>query len=659
VYFTVRLLQEIRQKSVTLRKYYCVTMKKLLITGVLAGIYLTPALAQEQNETLSQEEKPAVHQFKCSHMVKTPALRDMMPYLKVSDNYVDPEWKPKDRDRSGYADPSTINDKMDADPIVQTEMGKIDGSGMMKASWDGLGGGYPPDPTGAAGMNYYVQAKNSSYRVYNKDGTPATSTFGLQSLWPGENDGDPIVMYDHYADRWFISQFKVDQSGSNDAILIAISETSDPTGAYYAYTFPIPMGGWSFPDYPKYGVWTNGYYMSANSGSDNCVIFEREKMLQGDNTASAITMTFPSSIKFFFRSYAPSYAEGIWEPGADEPFYYFHIQDDLWSGVSYDHIKVIKCTVNWDQPNQSDVQVSQEIPVAPINTYFTQSWDDISQPGTSQKLDAVAGIFMYRVQYIKSGDWNHALMCTTVDVNGNNSKAGIRWFELRQDPSDPNNPWELYQEGTYSPDGLSRWMGSMAMDQNGHIGMAYCVSGSSESPGLRYTGRFANDPLGEMTIDEQIAVTGNGAQSVTNRYGDYSQMSIDPGNNSLFWFTGEYMGNNNQPRVRIFNFSMWQLEGLGSESGTIENVGFEEEDIPTYFNAYQPNLGEMRVVWNGIKDNEFDIQLIDMSGKIVRVERVSTADQEKTFAVPTFARGIYMIRLVGENTDLTEKVYLN
>ena len=163
-------------------------------------------------------------------------------------------------------------------------------------SFNGLSGGGPPDPTGAVGKDYYVQGKNTAYRVYNKDGSSAGFSNQLLSLWPGStNDGDPIIMYDRYADRWFISQFQTD----TDKILIAISETSDALGSYHAYTFDVPVGGNAFPDYPKFGVWSNGYYMSANCSNNNCVVFEREKMLLGQS-AQMVRMNFPSSIRYFF-----------------------------------------------------------------------------------------------------------------------------------------------------------------------------------------------------------------------------------------------------------------------------------------------------------------------------------------------------------------------
>ena len=121
------------------------------------------------------------------------------------------------------------------------------------------GGSYPPDPSGAIGTNYYVQSVNATpFKVFNKTTGAQVGTvkqigslFGLTS-----NDGDPIVLYDKYADRWFLSQFGL----SGNKIYIAISTTNDPTGTYYCYTFTSP----AFPDYLKFSIWQDGYYMCSN-----------------------------------------------------------------------------------------------------------------------------------------------------------------------------------------------------------------------------------------------------------------------------------------------------------------------------------------------------------------------------------------------------------
>ena len=146
------------------------------------------------------------------------------------------------------------------------------------------GSGVPPDPSGAVGTDRYVQAVNTAYRVYLKTtGQSVGAAHNLSFLWPGSQDaGDPIVLYDRHADRWFISQFNF----SPNRILLAISETNNPAGSYYVYEFSFS----SFPDYPKYSVWWDGYYMTSNS-SKTAVVFEREQMLAGNPDARMVALT--------------------------------------------------------------------------------------------------------------------------------------------------------------------------------------------------------------------------------------------------------------------------------------------------------------------------------------------------------------------------------
>lgn len=612
-------------------------MKKTFTLLFAVGLFTGQAFSQAQNGTSGAN--PIF--TKCNYMVKTPPLRELMEDITF---YPAEEGAPKIGDKKWTADWSTINDigipeNDNMDPVAQLELGNKSGAGMTKANWTGQNTtAFPPDPTGAAGPEHFVQAINSSWRIYEKDGSSVGGQMNLSSLWSGSsNDGDPIIMYDRYADRWFISQF---QTSSPFEILIAISETSDPTGAYYAYSFNQN----SFKDYPKFGVWSNGYYMSANSNSQNCVIFEREKMILGDASAGQIAMTFPN-IPFFFRSYAPIYAEGTTEPGMDDPFYFFHIQDNSWSGVSSDHIKSLKVTVDWTTTSNSNITIDQEIAISSLNTVFTNSWDDIVQPGTTQKLDALAGVFMYRVQYRKFPDYNVALMTTVADVDGNNT-AGVRWMELRDDG---DGVWYLYQEGTYAPnDGNSRWMASIGMDLNGNIGMAYSFCGPSEYAGIRYTGRYKDDPLGEMTVIEQIAIEGTGFQTGANRYGDYSQMTVDPTDDATFWYTGEWLPGGSSHRTRIFSFAMWEL--LGDNENKVENP---------FFNAYQEDPNSLTAVWHSIKDEEVNIQLMSIEGKVILTEKVGGLDKKIKMNLPDFATGIYFIKMTGKNTDLTKKVYLN
>lgn len=611
------------------------TMKKtttLFIT--LLGSALT---LNAQNQKEEMEVKVTYDQ--CESFTKTAPLRDLLKTLTPIDEatYYDSFVA---KDRKYQQDWSTVNDhgipsNNGMDPVAQTTNGSRDGGNWQKANWQALSGAFPPDPSGAAGPDHYVQAVNSSYRVYNKDGSAASSPAALGSLWSSTSDGDPIVMYDRFADRWFISQFKT----SNNGILIAISETADPLGAYFLYTFTFP----SFPDYPKFGVWSNAYYMTSNMGSNDCVAFDRDKMLLGDASAGKINMSFPYFYQFF-NSVAPAYAEGPTLPEADEPGYFFAVQDDSWSGVSTDHIKVLKATLDWDVPSNSSVVIHQSVNTAAFNGIFTGSWDDITQQGTTQKLDAVAGIFMYRAQYRRFDDYNVVMLCHTVDVD-NTNRAGVRWYELR-DNNDGN--WFIHQQGTYSPDSQnSRWMGSIAMDKQGNIALAYSFAGPNNYAGIRYTGRYKNDPLGQMTVQEQIGIAGSGFQTGGNRYGDYAQMTMDPADDMTFWYTGEYLGSGGTRRTRILSFSSWHL--LEEE----ENV-----ELVPFFNAYQPQSETIRVVWADIADQQVTATITDMQGKLIANRAINTADTQMDFDISNVAGGIYFVTLTGEKTKLSKKIYI-
>lgn len=413
-------------------------------------------------------------------------------------------------------------------------------------SWTGIDessqGATPPDPSGAAGLNHYVQMVNTAMQVFDKNGNSLWGPTSLSSVFPGsDNEGDPIVLYDQFADRWFISQFQ--ESGNK--MLIAISKTNDPLGAWYYYDYAFD----EFPDYPKFSIWGDGYYMTANMGVQNAVCFERDKMLQGDASARMVALTFPNLETNGFFSALPAHASGDLLP--DDPINFFYFQDDGWAQGN-DRIKIWEMSVDWNNPSSSSIALKQELDVAPFNSEFDENWNDITQPGTSKKLDGVPGAFMYMAHYRSFGSYNSVALCHSVDVDLSNSiRSEIRWYELHQE----SGVWKINQQSTYGPDADSRWMGSIAMDRQGNIGLGYSVSGSSTYPSIRFTGRKNGDDLSEMTISESNAFNGTGVQTNTNRYGDYSHMTLDPSDGLTFWYTGEFMGQSGW-ETGIFSFKI-------------------------------------------------------------------------------------------------------
>jgi hypothetical protein len=144
--------------------------------------------------------------------------------------------------------------------------------------------------------------------------------------------------------------------------------------------------------------------------------------------------------------------------------------------------------------------------------------------------------------------------------------AGIRWFELRQ--ATDNDPWELYQEGTYiSPyNDKHAFSGSMVMDGQGNIGMGYTTCSSQEKISIYYTGRYANDPLGQMTVDETL-IAQSTSNNPSNRLADYVQISLDPSDDATFWHIAEYFKSGQRTDVvGVFQFAPNFVIDLGVAS---------------------------------------------------------------------------------------------
>lgn len=424
----------------------------------------------------------------------------------------------------------------------------------------------PTDPTGAIGPNHYVSAKNSAFAIHDRSGNELVSSTSLSEIFPGETDGDPVVFYDNFADRFVITQFKGAFSNP-DGLLIAISKGPNPvTDGWYTYQFILD----SFPDYPKFSIWSDGYYVTANKNQDairdNEVVYvmERDKMLLGDEESKIIGFPLPGGNTFGFYSPASFNALGNELPPKGDARIVFY-QDDEWEGVSQDALKFWKINVDWSAPSQSTIAEAEEIAVTPFDSVFDGGdFSNLPQPGgASNNIDVLQGAIMYATNYRRFCGYNSVVLNFAVDIDPvADNISGIRWYELRQNGD--GQPWTVFQEGTYtSPDGKSAWCGSMAMDVFGNIGMAYTTMGTIANgatadsfASIRYTGRFAGDAPGTMTIAEQTIVEGTGPQvNGGARYGDYAHLTVDPLDDQTFWHIAEYFeatGDNARNIVGVF-----------------------------------------------------------------------------------------------------------
>ncbi len=428
----------------------------------------------------------------------------------------------------------------------------------------------PPDPNGDVGPNHYVEMVNLAFAVYDKQGNLLLGPVDTGTLWSGfavedctDPSGDPVVVYDQLEDRWILTQFttRFTSDPQNDVFYncVAISQTGDPTGAYFRYAF---TSGNFFPDYPKYGVWTDSYLLTSRDFGPtveygiSVYALEKNKMLAGNPKARAVQFFLDSDVVPIYLmgdGLLPADIDGTRRPQDRAPAPFVGTMDTNGPyGAPFDALNVFELNVQWNSKPVASFGLAAQLPVNAFDSAFPcgvvpgtlppSSRDCLPQPGVtngSQYLDILSYRQRptYRLAYRNTGKYE--ALVTNQSVEASTATAGVRWYEIRR----TEGQYSVYQQGTFAPtDGVNRWMGSIAMDKKGNAALGYSVvDGTSVFPGIRYTGRLAGDTLGEMTLGEGTIINGSGIQRTTNsRWGDYTSMNVDPVDDCTFWYVNEY-----------------------------------------------------------------------------------------------------------------------
>jgi hypothetical protein len=346
------------------------------------GVVLAASALVGASSVSAADTKPIVRE--AHKRIATKPLREMgkiVPKIAPS--------KAQDAKRSGAAIPGDGNDivvpnqpfPFKVNRNSANKMSQQDGARQAKApqkripdptvSFDGMQNpmGYvPPDTNGDIGPNHYVQTVNTAIAVYDRNGVELMPPTAINSLWSGlgglcesTNRGDPIVLYDKAADRWLISQFAFNDSQTDNRQCIAISQTGDPMGAYYAYDFEF--SDTNFNDYPKIGVWPDGYYMSVNQFGPSgyagvaVVAYERDAMLTG-SSARQVKFDLSSSFPSLF-ALQPANLTGVLPPPAGSPNYFFAVEDDWFHGAAQDQVSIFEFAVDWNNTSNSSFTLAQ------------------------------------------------------------------------------------------------------------------------------------------------------------------------------------------------------------------------------------------------------------------------------------------------------------
>jgi subtilisin-like proprotein convertase family protein len=456
----------------------------------------------------------------------------------------------------------------------------------------------PPDTVGEIGPNHFVQMVNSAYRIYNRTGTPLITLTSIGAIWAtipgpcaGDESGDPVVIYDQLADRWLLSQFCT-VANPNNHQLIAISKTPDPTGAYYLYDYMMPNN--KFNDYPKFGVWSDGFYMTDNQFNQagtqflgaGLFAFDRAKMIAGDPTASFIYFDKADGCPAgcLFGGMLPGDIDGFVPPptGAAAPF----IQFDADEFGATDSLRIFDFHADFVTPASSTLTERTGSPLAVAafdpREVPSGSRNVIPQPPAGVAVDAISDRLMFRLAYRNSGAHESLVLNHTVNAAVNPVfRAGVRYYELQK--TTPAGAWTVHEQATMAGgvgDTENRWMGSTALNNAGSQAVAYSVSSATVFPSIRYAGRLAGDPAGSLAQGEALLVAGTSSQTHSSgRWGDYSDLTVDPVDDCTFWYTQEYVTGASAPdntrwhtRVGAFKFGPCPAVQKGILNGTITST---------------------------------------------------------------------------------------
>jgi hypothetical protein len=495
---------------------------------ILLSFFLTSAFAQSQ----TQPTKPD-YIGELQLVTVTPSLSSKMDQLvstpttgEARDGRYSKTRRPK---REVIAGKGSTGDLLSKNPHLLTGSVKVNSA---DAVWDaGYTGSNPTDPALAVGPEHVFVVWNTKFAIFDKDGNQLVGpTNPNPAIFPSNGCCDLTVSYDTAADRWVVSYL-------GGGAQIAVSQTGNPiTSDWNIYNIG------TVNDYNKLSVWSDGYYLTDQSNGNRLYAMDRSAMLAGAGSVSIQGFQLPGMATFGFASpQALNVTNGDMPAAGNAPIVFY--QDDSYGGVSEDHIKFWSANVDFSTPGNSSITAPQQIPVTPFTSIFDGgSFSNLQQPNGGSVLDALQGIVMNQAQFRKFTTHNSAVFNHVIDIDPSGGKrAAVRWYEFRQ--TTDGAPWSLYQEGTYtSPEGKHAWNASLMMDNQGNIGMGYSamsVQGNGNTEvGSYYTGRFASDPLGVMTVSEEVIAPGDAAIS-GGRYGDYSKIDIDPSDDATFYFTNE------------------------------------------------------------------------------------------------------------------------
>lgn len=464
---------------------------------------------------------------------------------------------PAARDTERVAPAAKRPRSMEAGKAMPVPIVNVDG--LSNADNVAAGGSLvtPAFANGDIGASHYVQVTYQLVRVFDRAGVAVSAPFRMRSVFAALGAGhpcfagdgfNPIVLYDHLADRWVLSQGVPLTLAPPFFQCVAVSKTSDPTAQWHAYAF-LPPGG-HLPDFSRFGLAKDAYLMTTTQFTSpsftvagvGLFAFERDRMLAGEPAPAMVYFDLNSRAPEIFRAW-PADLDGP-PPPTSRPALFAALASTE-QGGSQDAVRLFELQPDFDQPMASTLIELPLLPVAAFDPIDPTGRADIPQPVTANRLDSAAGVGPWRVQYRHLGNAERLVLSHTVDVSGDTSasvyRAGLRTYVL--DRALPGGSWSVLEQNTFGPaDGVHRWIPSAATDRLGNLAIGYSASDATSAfPSLRHAGRLASDAPGVLAQGEATLHTGSASQTSTNRWGELSAMSVDPVDDCTYWYTNQYL----------------------------------------------------------------------------------------------------------------------
>jgi PKD repeat protein len=410
----------------------------------------------------------------------------------------------------------------------------------------------PPDSMGAVGPTQLLLIANGRVKVFNKDGSLGplnTTTDNLFASVRSAGTSDPRARYDRLSQRWFITMIDV---ATDNRVLIAVSSgptitgTSSFTFFQFQHDLVGPTPNWDtggFADYDSLGVDRFALYIGINvfNSAGTALLGTTGFVVNKSNLFSG-TLTVTA-----FRQLATSTGAGPFAPRGvsnDDPAategYFIGVDNATFSKLQVRRISNPGGTPAISA-NLSLTVPTTDYPISQVHRGNT----------LNNNLDALddrlfgASIYKNKITGTSSLWTAHNIQVdTSGTASASGGRNGSRWYEIGTLTSTPTllQAGTLFDSGASNPRGF--WIPSVAASGQGHMALGCSYASLNDFAGIGTSGRLRTDALGSIQAPTLAVVSSTpynlNGDANPHRWGDFSQVAVDPNDDMTMWTFQEY-----------------------------------------------------------------------------------------------------------------------